>query len=151
MQLVGRRDLPLAGREDVLDAAAPPRAGSRELGQGFAGAELEHAEARKPAGKRSELERCASLGAAVAASSRCLLEDAVGIADERALAAAGQGGGVAAAENGARGGSRVLEGAREIDIFRRNEALELATQRLGHRFRVGLQQDRHAFVLALDW
>jgi hypothetical protein len=126
------------------------RARPGKLGQRVAGAELEHAEARQPAGKRGELEGGPAAGTAVAAPAPRFLDDAVGVTDEGAVAAAGEDGAIAAVEDGARDGARVVERAREVDIFRRNEALELAPQRFGHRFGVGVQQDRHALVLALD-
>src|SRR5439155_1027638 len=75
-----------------------------------------------------------------------LVDEAVHVTDERAVATAGEHRLVPALEHRARDAARVVQGAGVEDVFRRDEVLELAAQVLGNGRRVGVEQDRDAVL-----
>ena len=133
-----------ARAQDVLDHADSSGAGAGEVGHRVAGAQLEHAEPRQPdrvRRHRDQLERAAQ---GAVARLHGFLEQAVDVADERAIAAAGQHRPVSAVEHCARDAAGFVERARIIEVFGRDEVLQLALQTLRHVARVRVQQDRDA-------
>src|SRR5438045_749197 len=143
VQRPGDRDLSGAGAEDVLDDADSPPARAHVIGDGIAGAELEHAEAgHEDFADRNgnELE-----GASRRVDARLLglLEEAIHVADESAVAAAREHRAVPLVEHLAGDGARVVETAGVIEVFGRNEVLQLALQGIGNAPRIRVEEHRH--------
>src|SRR5205823_6036766 len=159
MQRACAGDLARAGAQDVLDDAEAPAGRARELRERVAGPETQHAETGQLEGMASGEGRGARAVRAdeeVRLFARHLVEDAVHVADESAVAAAGEDGAVAAVEHGPGDAAGVLEAAGEEQILGRNELLELAAKLLGdcpcvpvEQYRDFLLRDRKALDVAV--
>jgi len=77
----------------------------------------------------------------VGLAARHLVVDAVHVADEGAVAAAGEHGAVAAIEHGPGDAAGVFEAAGEEEVLGRNELLELPAELLGDGPGISVEED----------
>src|SRR5256885_946585 len=145
-QVQGPRARYFAGTraQDVLDHAEAPAGRPREFRERVAGPETQDAEAGQleAVGCRERRgARAVRADEEMGLAARHLVEDAVHVADEGAVAAAGEDGGIAAIEHGASDGAGIFEAAGEEEILGRHELLELAAKLLGDCARVSVEED----------
>src|SRR5207237_10117121 len=135
---------------DGLADAKPAAAGAGELGDSVPRSEPEHAESRHEnlvRRDRHELERAARRRGAWLPR---LLEQAVHVTDEGAVATAGEDRAVALVENLPRDRAGIVEAARVVQVLGRNEVFQLALERVGDAARVRVEEDCHSLGAA-DW